>query len=450
MTTYVYLVKCPNCEDEFFDFFDEAKEYALGCLSNKPIITQTEVNRNDFGECTDHCDLGTVWSWEDVMKDTESKADDSCSHVLCKADLEDIESEFDSLDNSVDFEIEEISDEERKPIPEGMTIEQLVEEMEENEDTVECTWCNDLFDKSECRKEVDLGWLCSRCEAAIKSRGETLTFKENDYWDFLDEDTDLNEAQGKSIDPWYSGSFSGLNDISKSRSPEDVAAEAEAKKAEEDRLAAKEADKLRARREAIAKRYIEEGRAAEYNLKYHRDISLRDWCPAIIEETNELTYDPELKNTIAEKAFKERTERNRQQQAQALQKLDGKTKWFGTYIVNGEPHEAITLKGDTPAAASQNLIKLINNKKSAARYTGEEFDWDGTVRITKCKKPDGTEEVFEALQPEAIEDTIKPTSFLEELEDSDTYHNRLELCPECGDEHSYDKETGFCINCGFN
>ena len=194
MTTYVYLVKCPNCEDEFFDFFDETKEYALGCLSNKPIITQTEVKRNDFGECTDHCDLGTVWSWEDVMKDTESKADDSCSHVLCKADLEDIDSEFDSIDNSVDFEIEEISDEERKPIPEGMTIEQLVEEMEENEDTVECTWCNDLFDKSECRKEVDLGWLCGRCEAAIKSRGETLTFKEGNYWDFLDEEVEDSET----------------------------------------------------------------------------------------------------------------------------------------------------------------------------------------------------------------------------------------------------------------
>jgi hypothetical protein len=82
----------------------------------------------------------------------------------------------------------------RKPIPDGMTIEQLVEEMEENEDTVECTWCNDLFDKSECRKEVDLGWLCSRCEAAIKSRGETLTFRENNYWDFLDEDVSLTEA----------------------------------------------------------------------------------------------------------------------------------------------------------------------------------------------------------------------------------------------------------------
>ena len=72
------------------------------------------------------------------------------------------------------------------------TVEELVEMMEENEDTVECKWCNELFDKSECRKEVDLGWLCSSCEAAIKSRGETLTFIENDYGDFLDEKLDID------------------------------------------------------------------------------------------------------------------------------------------------------------------------------------------------------------------------------------------------------------------
>jgi hypothetical protein len=325
MVQYIYFVKCPNCEDEHFDFFDEAKEFALGCLGSRPIITQTEVCRNDFGECTDSSDLGTVWSWEDEVKVTD---EEPVVNVFTKGDFADYnpdaDPEFDSLDNSVDFDIDDIPDNfhmpvteesankfvivgefedytkqfydadtatwvaraedatlyddrndaitvlsdldtsefyttkvmikltegmeqlatnkkgdylvkassnkgytvfnksdvaiggfdgdddevaikrfnrgdivegcKGKPIPEGMTIEQLVEEMEENEDTVECTWCNELFDKSECRKEVDLGWLCSRCEAAIKSRGETLTFRENNYWDFLDEDVSLTEA----------------------------------------------------------------------------------------------------------------------------------------------------------------------------------------------------------------------------------------------------------------
>jgi hypothetical protein len=299
MVTYIYFVKCPNCEDEHFDFFDEAKEFALSCLSQKPIITQTEVCRNDFGECTDSADLGTVWSWEEAMKDTEGGYTDAepAKSIFTKDDLKLMadgkDPEFDNLDNSVDFEIDEVSDDprksiteasdwnpktpgyygeeifkmldklsnervydflneygwsqfdrnadgigdiysnitayldknsgyglysdlskyfyhngldeacERKPIPEGMTIEQLVEEMEENEDTVECTWCNDLFDKDQCRYEVDLGWLCSRCEMAIKSRGETLTFREGSYWDFLDEElkpkTWICEFDGREI-----------------------------------------------------------------------------------------------------------------------------------------------------------------------------------------------------------------------------------------------------------
>ena len=258
MTQYIYFVKCPDCEDEIFDFFDEAEEFALSCLSKKPIITQTEVERNDFGECTDSCDLGTIWSWEDIIdEETEDKPaisifnkDDLNSSTNCEDSEFDndvfkvfndlIKDEHEAIDgyesaedmiNQYDFssedkdiilstlahikaEEEEHIDEleklpyenmatpnscckepeddfeescERKPIPDGMTLKELVEEMEENEDTVECTWCRDLFDKSECRYEVDLGWLCSRCEAAIKSRGETLTFKENDYWDFLNE-----------------------------------------------------------------------------------------------------------------------------------------------------------------------------------------------------------------------------------------------------------------------
>lgn len=244
MVQYIYFVKCPNCADEHFDFFDEAKAFAMGCLGDKPVITQTEVCRNDFGECTDSSDLGTVWSWEDVADVTDEPT------VFSKDDLvvfdADEDPEFAALDNSVDYEptlntddtefhsdvsLDGAPDNFRKPIPADMTIEQLVEAMEENEDTVECvccqelypkedckydekhgwicpdcadevvecTWCEELYDRSECRKEVDLGWLCSRCEAAIKSRGETLTFRESSYWDDLDEEADPQEVSDAPI-----------------------------------------------------------------------------------------------------------------------------------------------------------------------------------------------------------------------------------------------------------
>lgn len=187
MIQYIYFVKCPECEDEPFDFFNDAKNYALGCLSKKPVITQIEVNRNDFGECVDSSDLGTIWSWEDEAKITDAEPAKAIFTTDDFTDYDpDNDPEFTELDNSLD----DIPDNFRKPIPADMTIKDLVEAMEENEDEVECTWCEELFDKSECRYEVDLGWLCSRCEAAIKSRGEPLTFRENDYWDSLDEKVD--------------------------------------------------------------------------------------------------------------------------------------------------------------------------------------------------------------------------------------------------------------------
>ena len=237
MLEYIYFVKCPGCEDEHFSFFNEAKEFALSCLSQKPIITQIEVDRNDFGECTDSCDLGTVWSWEDMMETKDEPAvsvftKDDLKHCDCGGSCGDNckcgnheDPEFATLDNSVDFVPEKV----KKPVPANMSIQDLVEAMEENEDTVECAgceelfpkedcfykdgigwlcgdcedsivkcgWCDELFDKSECRKEVDLGWLCDRCQAGIMSRGEPLTFRENNYWDFLDESADTKTATWK-------------------------------------------------------------------------------------------------------------------------------------------------------------------------------------------------------------------------------------------------------------
>ena len=41
-----------------------------------------------------------------------------------------------------------------------------------------CRWCNELFPEGELRHEADLGPLCGRCIAAIRSRGEPLTLKD--------------------------------------------------------------------------------------------------------------------------------------------------------------------------------------------------------------------------------------------------------------------------------
>lgn len=245
---------------EYFNTLNEAIAYTnewADCTADfTPCVKKIIVVLDDFGQCIDHEEPECCWTMEnpyvaeDCLEDADPELDDqlidgeslllesglklsfadkdkmSEFNTLCKeigivtgADLQRFAKDHDADDSNMldklrdyrkglgpDFKLGECADSDitecserpkKRPLPEDMAIEDIVEEMEENEDTVECTWCNDLFDKSECRYEVDLGWLCSRCEMAIKSRGETLTFREGNYWDFLDEAVDETVSKKK-------------------------------------------------------------------------------------------------------------------------------------------------------------------------------------------------------------------------------------------------------------
>jgi hypothetical protein len=391
MVTYIYFVKCPNCDDEHFDFFDEAKEFALGCLSQKPVITQTEVCRNDFGECTDSADLGTVWSWEDAMKDTESGCADAepAKSIFTKDDLKynDYDPEFDDLDNSLEPDI-------RKPVPEDMSIEDLVEAMEENEDEVECALCNELFPKADChydedegyictqckedtvkcewcgfrhdpselRKEVNLGWLCSRCEMAIKSRGETLTFREGSYWDLLDEKLDID--------------FSQIIDSS--------------------------------------------------------DMEI--WG---VESVGEATYKAVLLKRFENVPFRGGRDE--------IEKVESEMFDLGGLFVFHFGKDGLPKLGRW----DPELLNSLGN----CEIIFDDARYDQAVEETL----NGTASKREALDPEELHDLgntydggYPANNNLETLEEPDTYGERLADCPECGATKSFDHETGICIGCGFS
>lgn len=337
MVQYIYFVKCPDCEDEHFDFFDEAKEFAMSCLTKKPIITQIEVDRNDFGECVDSCDLGTVWSWEEVMKDVPaepeatvfSKTDtfgcvdcDTYSNDNCVAEDD---PEFAALDNSLDF----VSDDFRKPVPADKTIESLVEEMEENEDEVECKWCGELFGKDECRYEVDLGYLCGRCEAAIKSRGETLTFREELD---LEEDMELNEASLSDIAAAANSEFGTFYDDNYLLDAAGVDDDLRYVRNDSTRTHMNTSSKIVDERAYIkkdAKKYSEAGRADLYNKKYAYFIRHFEDTPALDPETNELVYDEVKKKEIVDLVYATRyaaMEKSREAVKRAREKATMKKK----------------------------------------------------------------------------------------------------------------------------
>lgn len=404
MIQYIYFVKCPDCDDEHFDFFDEAKDYALGCLSKKPIITQTEVDRNDFGECVDSNDLGTVWSWEDMMNETDAEPAVS---VFTKDDLKTLEHdpEFADLDNSLDF----VPDNFRKPVPADMSIKDLVEAMEENEDevecasceelypkedckynekhgwicpdcedhVVECTWCEELYDRSECRKEVDLGWLCPSCIAAIKSRGESLTFKENDYWDFLDEDTSLKESAVPrgTVDLEYDELSTTLTG---------------------------------------PQRDVDDWDEVEYSDSFIYTVEKSDVATTIWE--NFLTEED-----VADVPG-------------GLEALEDDTAWEEFLKEHFD---------DLFEKYYQELLEYY--KEDAEEEFKDETSWSDYLEREEGIRADIAYDEYRDRQ--LFGEELSTT--LEELEDAETYRKRLTLCPECGNE-SFDKDTRICIKCGFN
>ncbi len=486
MITYTYIVKCPECADEFFDFFDEAKEFALGCLSQKPVITQTEVNRNDFGECTDHCDLGTVWSWEDVMgketdaepaksiftkddlrqyidaEDPEFVDDDAdfqliteellesrkisfknkenydefiklCSEIgiITGADLDRFMTEHDVNDGNLLDKLREYRAElgdnfkvkesiERKPIPEGMSIKELVEALEENEDTVECvgceelfpkdecvhkddigwlcvdcednivkcTWCEELYDKDQCRKEVDLGWLCSRCEAAIKSRGETLTFRENNYWDFLDEATDAAKTT-----TWVCY-WNGVKIGTVEAIDEDDA------------------------------NYKMQQKYPEYPYGKHKHDDIY-W----VEPEDKLT-----EASLSDIAAAANSELGSFWNSEDLLDMAG---------VEDDFRHADTHTGMTPSEKA----KYEREQAEEKAYKAKLARWK---KYQKSKQEDldpaelhDLGNTYDGGYP-ATKPNLPETDEISEVSDS-----HLTLCPECG-KKSFDAETGICVDCGFN
>lgn len=89
------------------------------------------------------------------------------------------------LDNEGEIRTFKTEEDFFKEIPpeELSIIDQLGYELREvNGEVAQCQWCGDVteFTDEGGRCETDLGWLCNRCIAALKSRGEELHFEDED------------------------------------------------------------------------------------------------------------------------------------------------------------------------------------------------------------------------------------------------------------------------------
>lgn len=160
----------------------------------------------------------------------------------------------------------------------NIDFKKMQEAMEENEDEVECAWCNELYPKTDCVKEVDLGWLCPYCKQAIESKGEKLTFTNRESLDECD-DQPLSEGEESSdADEPKTCEKCGtrLNDSGTcpycDHGDEEVLDEANAPKLTDD-----EAEKLLAKADEIYAKY--DGDRDYYYMKY-----LFDMCAELNDE----------------------------------------------------------------------------------------------------------------------------------------------------------------------
>jgi hypothetical protein len=317
-----------------------------------------------------------------------------------------------------------------------MTIEELVEEMEENEDTVECTWCNELYGKDQCRYEVDLGWLCGRCEAAIKSRGETLTFRENNYWDFLDEDFDVeySEADVKAIATDIVDSAKAL--LQDSPISDDTLVEEtldvgdrelwKGSKSWVERV--KEWFSLK-----VINLFIKNKKLYDLVCDSLDGHIVKDALAELIHELQQCDFD-----LIEQQAIEDANKKGISTDGLAL-KVFAKEYFIGGYREEVLVDRLLTRVRDGKAKDIFEAVKQLD---------AEMFEYDLVPESELNEEVEDTVAVHD-LGNEYDGGYPAEVSKLAELEDTDNYKKRLTICPECGDK-SFDYETGFCIHCGFN
>jgi hypothetical protein len=149
-----------------FENKDAAIDYAKQHLDKLPFVDELEVSYDANGEIEDVFNYKTIW--DHTMSDQEAEA--------AVADATDTEDAYWDFKGNQEVEAEK----NKHDIGDTTwfeSIDNLVEEMEENEDLVECKECFDLFPKTDCIK-IDFGYVCPTCH----NNGKVFTVSDNEIF----------------------------------------------------------------------------------------------------------------------------------------------------------------------------------------------------------------------------------------------------------------------------
>lgn len=149
-----------------FENKDAAIDYAKQHLDKLPFVDELEVSYDTNGEIEDVFNYKTIW--DHTMSDQEAE--------VAVADAIDTEDAYWDFKGNQEVEAEK----NKNDIGDTTWFESmnnLVEEMEENEDMVECKECFDLFPKTDCIK-IDFGYVCPTCH----NNGKVFTVSDNEIF----------------------------------------------------------------------------------------------------------------------------------------------------------------------------------------------------------------------------------------------------------------------------
>lgn len=282
------------------------------------------------------------------------------------------------------------------------------------------------------------------------------------FWDWAaglteaDFGSGLQEAnkvvRGVANNPWYSGSFRGLNDIDTRVTPEEkarVAAENEARRQRQAELEAeRRAAALERRKQMaikVAENAIAKGVIDEYNEAHRVSIlGTPDVYPAIDPETKELVFDraeqkrildPITQRVNAEKEAKKATEKEAAKKAAERRAAEKPITYYlyPEVVINGEtmrsPDGTRVVGQDNLVRAAKEVareeLKWVNTEHKFYAAGGHPFNWDGVITIIS-ENPDGTEEpfrTFKVVTNEGLEEAVRVVS------DPDVLYHATEVGP---------------------
>ena len=186
-TKFIYTANS-DLDDELFyaefDTKDEAIDYAKQHLDKLPFVDELEVSYDANGEIADVFNYKTIW--DHTMADQEAE--------VAVADA------IDTEDAYWDFKGNQEVEAEKNKYDLGDTtwfesLDNLVEDMEENEDMVECKECFDLFPKADCIK-LAFGYICPCCnKSAEVADSDIFKIEFPEYEKFRDTEDEFDDSK---------------------------------------------------------------------------------------------------------------------------------------------------------------------------------------------------------------------------------------------------------------